>query len=165
MSGLIGEVPIFVKVLPKRLDFQGLGPKIKVVLNRLRGRPAPSAARCIWLGLIAREYEKMKFYTFVAALLALCSWSFVVSGKAMAHGGTTFAVLDCEDEDGDESGRTFDCEDEDNGDAELAVLDCEDEDCDSAERTFDCEDEDNGDSQRVAVLDCHDDDEDCGDQS
>jgi hypothetical protein len=59
-------------------------------------------------------------------MLALCSWTFGVSGKAMAHGGTDLAVLDCEDEDGDSS-RTFDCEDED-GDASLAVLDCHDDD-------------------------------------
>jgi hypothetical protein len=136
--------------LPKRLAFQGLGPKIKIVLDRLRGRPAPSAARCIWLVQIAMENEKMKFCTFLAALLAFCNWTFVVSGKALAHGGTTFAVLDCEDEDGDKSERTFDCEDEDG---------------DKDEATLDCEDEDNGDSQLAVVLDCHDDDDDGGDQS
>ena len=49
----------------------------------------------------------MKICTFLAALLALCNWSFVMSGKAMAHGGTDLAVLDCEDEDGDRSERTL----------------------------------------------------------
>ena len=86
----------------------------------------------------------MRLGTFLAALLALCSWTFAVSGKAMAHGGTDLAVFDCEDEDGDDSARVFDCEDED-GDKDEATLDCEDED---------------GDDSSRAVLDCHDDEED-----
>jgi len=92
----------------------------------------------------------MKFCTFLAALLALGNWTFVMSGKAMAHGGTDFAVLDCEDEDGDKTERTFDCEDEDGDKEGRAVLDCEDED---------------GDKDGAAVLDCHDDDDDGGDKS
>ncbi len=91
----------------------------------------------------------MKLCTFLAALLALCNWTFVVSGKAMAHGGTDFAVLDCEDENGDKTERTFDCEEEDHGDSQRAVLDCEDE----------------GGDKDGAVLDCHDNDDDGGDQS
>ena len=94
----------------------------------------------------------MRYCTFLAALLALCNWTFVMSGKAVAHGGTDFAVLDCEDEDGDKTERTFDCEDDDGdkGDSQRAVLDCEDED---------------GDKDGAAVLDCHDDDDDGGDKS
>jgi hypothetical protein len=84
----------------------------------------------------------MRTFTWLAALLALCSWSFAATGTALAHGGTDLHVIDCEDEDGDESAAVLDCEDED-GDESRAVLECE-EDGDDAER---------------AVLECHDDDE------
>lgn len=105
----------------------------------------------------------MKICTFLAALLALCNWTFVMSSKALAHGGTDLAVLDCEDEDGDDdSARAVlkcDCEDEEEGDdAERAVLDCDDEEGDKDNATLDCEDEDQDDGAAI-VLDCHDDDE------
>jgi len=69
----------------------------------------------------------MKFLTFLAAALALCNWTFVMSSKAMAHGGTTFAVLDCHDDDGDKDGTLLDCHDDD-GDKDGTLLDCHDDD-------------------------------------
>jgi hypothetical protein len=85
----------------------------------------------------------MRICTLLAALLALGNWTMVASGQALAHGGTDFAVLDCEDEDCEDSARVFDCEDEE---------------CEGDEAILDCEDEDGDDS--AAVLECHDDEED-----
>lgn len=87
----------------------------------------------------------MKLCTLFAALLALCNWTFVVSSNAWAHGGTDLAVAtcDCEEEEGDDSGRTFDCEDEEGDDSAPAL---------------DCHDDEEGDEE-AAVLDCHDEEE------
>ena len=82
----------------------------------------------------------MKYCTLFAAFLALANFSFVTSSQAWAHGGTTFAVLDCEDEEGEEA-RTFDCDEEEGEEA----------------RAFDCEDEEG--EEAAAVLDCHDDED------
>jgi len=98
----------------------------------------------------------MRTFTWLAALLALCSWSFAATGTALAHGGTDLRVIDCEDEDSDESARTLECE-EDGEDAERAVLDCEDEDSDESRAVLECEED--GDEAERAVLDCHDDEE------
>ncbi len=87
----------------------------------------------------------MKYCTLFAALLALCNWTSVVSSNAMAHGGTDLSIAkcDCEDEEeGDDTGRTFECEDEE-GDQSAAVLECHDDD----------------DEEPAAVLDCHDEEE------
>ena len=85
----------------------------------------------------------MKTYIWLAALLAVCNWGFTMSGTALAHGGSDFAVADCEDEDGEDTQRAvLDCEDEDGEDTQRAVLDCEDEDNDDGRAVLDCEDED-----------------------
>lgn len=68
----------------------------------------------------------MRIGTFLAALLALGSWTFVVSGQASAHGGTDLAVFDCEDEECEGDQATLDCENGD-GDGSAAVLECHDE--------------------------------------
>jgi hypothetical protein len=70
----------------------------------------------------------MRICTLLAALLVLGNWTFVAGGQALAHGGTDFAVLDCEDEECEDSARVFDCEDEEcEGDEIAAVLECHDD--------------------------------------
>jgi hypothetical protein len=104
----------------------------------------------------------MKTYIWLAALLAVGTWGFTMSGNALAHGGSDFAVADCEDEDdGEDSQRAvLDCEDEDGEDSQRAILDCEDEDGEDTERVLDCEDEDSDEGTQRAVLDCEDENHD-----
>ncbi len=60
----------------------------------------------------------MRFFTWLAVLVALCSWTSVMSGSALAHGGTDLAVLECDGEHGDDSGRTFECDGDGHGEEE-----------------------------------------------
>lgn len=104
----------------------------------------------------------MKNLTWLAVLVALCSWMFVASSSAVAHPGTECSVLDCGEDHGDEEVErsVFDCgedhgdedaergigfgedHDDDEDDAERSALDCEDDE----EATLDCG-EDHGDGE------------------